>query len=102
MGHSQSSSNPTGGERLRRGVMQPALHDDLMERVLDSENMQRAWKRVKANKGASGIDGMAIDDFTAYAREHWPAICEALCDGNYQPQAVPLCQDRCSSYKMEF
>jgi len=68
--------------------MQPALHDDLMERVLDSENMQRTWKRVKANKGAPGIDGMAIEDFTEYAREHWPAICEALCDGSYQPQAV--------------
>jgi len=88
MGHLQSSPNPTGGERLRRGVMQPALHDDMMERVLDRGNMQRAWKRVKANKGAPGIDGMAIEDFTEYAREHWPAIREALCDGSYQPQAV--------------
>lgn len=88
MGHLQSSPNPTGGERLRRGFMQPALHDDLTERVLDSENMQRAWKRVKANKGAPGIDGMAIEDFTEYAREHWPAIREALRDGSYQPQAV--------------
>ena len=60
------------------------LHDDLMERVLDSKNMQRAWKRVKANKGAPGIEGMAIEDFTAFVREHWPAIHEALCDGRWQ------------------
>jgi RNA-directed DNA polymerase len=59
-----------------------------MERVLDSANVRKAWKRVKANRGAPGIDGMTIDDFTAFARDHWSAIRQALCDGSYQPQAV--------------
>jgi RNA-directed DNA polymerase len=86
--HSQPSLNPTGGDALRRGTTQPALHDDLMARVVDRANLQRAWKRVKANQGAPGIDGMPIEDFTAFARLHWAAIRQALCDGTYQPQPV--------------
>jgi RNA-directed DNA polymerase len=88
VGHSQPSLNPTGGDALRRGATQPALHDDLMARVVDRANMQRAWKRVKANRGAPGSDGMPIEDFTEYARSHWTTIREALCDGTYQPQPV--------------
>ena len=88
MGHSQPSLNPTGGDALRRGATQPALHDDLMARVVDRANLQRAWKRVKANRGAPGSDGMPIEDFAAFARSHWAAIREALCDGTYQPQPV--------------
>lgn len=88
MDHSQPSLNPTGGDGLRRGPTQPALHDDLMARVVDRANLQRAWKRVKANRGAPGSDGMPIEDFAEYARTHWAAIREALCDGTYQPQPV--------------
>jgi RNA-directed DNA polymerase len=86
--HSQPSMNPTGGDRLRRGATQPALHDDLMARVVDRANLQRAWKRVKANRGAPGSDGMPIEDFAEYARSHWAAIRQSLCDGTYQPQPV--------------
>lgn len=53
------SMNPPGGDASRRDATQPALlHDDLMERVQKSENMRRAWQRVKANKGTPGIDGI--------------------------------------------
>ena len=88
MSHLQTPVNPTGGDELRRGLMQPALRDDLMARILDSGNLQRAWKRVKANRGAPGIDGMTIEDFPAFARSHWPRICQALFDGSYTPQPV--------------
>ena len=88
MAHSHAVQNPSGGAVLRREATQPALHDDLMARVLDRENLQRAWKRVKANRGAPGIDGMRIEDFAGFARSNWPAIRQALCDGSYQPQAV--------------
>jgi RNA-directed DNA polymerase len=64
------------------------LHEELMARVLDRANLQRAWKRVKANKGAPGIDGMCIEDFTAFAQSHWPSIRQQLADGTYQPQPV--------------
>ena len=85
---SHASLNPSGGEASRRDATQPALHDDLMERVLESENMRQAWKRVKSNQGAPGIDGMRIEDFPAFARSNWPAIRQALRDGTYRPQPV--------------
>ena len=73
---------------MRRDATQPALHDDLMERVLESENMRRAWKRVKANQGAPGVDGMRIEDFAEFARSSLPAIRQALRDGTYRPKPV--------------
>ncbi len=85
---SHLSSSPSGGDASRRDATQPALHDDLMERVLESENRRRAWKRVKANRGAPGIDGMRIEDFPECARSSLPAIHQALCDGTYRPQPV--------------
>ncbi len=88
LSHSPPLLNPTGGEGVRRGARQPALHDDLMVRILDSENLQRARRRVKANRGAPGIDRMAIEDFAEFARSNWPAIHQALWDGRYQPQPV--------------
>ncbi len=88
MSHSSPPPNPTGGDGSRRGLTQPALHEELMARVLDSANVRSAWKRVKANKGAPGIDGMPIEDFPAFARVHWPHIRQQLADGTYQPQPV--------------
>ena len=61
---------------------------ELLEDVLSSDNLARAWKRVKANKGAPGIDGVTIGDFPAYARAHWPAVRQQIREGRYQPQAV--------------
>ena len=81
-------TNPTGGAEDRRRVMQPALHDGLMERILAADNLRRAWRQVKSNRGAPGIDGMRIEDFPAYARGHWPAIRQALREGMYCPQPV--------------
>ena len=80
--------NPNGGEADWRGPMQPALETNLMERVLDSENLHRAWKQVKSNQGAPGIDGMVLDDFAAYARLHWGEIRQSLRDGRYRPAPV--------------
>jgi len=88
VGHSHSVSNPSGGAGARRVPTQPALFDDLMERMLAPANLRSAWKRVKANRGAPGVDGMAVDDFPAFARENWPDIRQALFDGRYHPQPV--------------
>lgn len=81
-------TNPTGGAEDRRGVIQPALHDGLMERILAADNLRRAWRQVKRNRGAPGIDGMRIEEFPAYARGHWLAIRQALREGTYCPQPV--------------
>lgn len=88
MTNSTSVPNPTGEANARRCVMQPALHENLMQTVLSPENMKQAWKRVKSNKGAPGIDGITIADFTAHAKVHWPSIKLALGDGSYMPQPV--------------
>ena len=81
MPHSDPMQNPTGGVWVRREAMQPALRDDLMRRVLDRANVQRAWKQVKANGGAAGVDGMTIDEFPAFAHTQWSTIRQALEDG---------------------
>jgi RNA-directed DNA polymerase len=49
-----------------------------MERVLASENLRKAWRQVKANLGTPGVDGMTIEEFPAFAREHWPSIRQAI------------------------
>ena len=72
----------------RRVSINPALSDDLMERVLVPENLRNAWHQVKANRGAPGVDGMTVEDFPAFAREHWPSIRQTLRDETYQPAPV--------------
>ena len=66
----------------------PALVERLMEEVCDRENLERAWKRVRGNKGGPGVDGMTIDAAKDYLREHWPNIRAQLLEGTYQPQPV--------------
>ena len=60
----------------------------MIEEILEPGNLAQAWKRVKANKGAPGIDGMTVEDFAAFAREHWPRIATAIREGNYRPAPV--------------
>jgi len=76
------------GTTSRRQVIDPALSDDLMERVLAAENLRKAWHQGKANHGAPGGDGMTIEDFPAFAREHWASIRQAVRDETYQPAPV--------------
>ena len=60
----------------------------MMEQVLASENLQRAWRRVRTNAGAPGVDGMTVDEFPAFCREHWPRLRSALMEGTYRPASV--------------
>jgi hypothetical protein len=66
----------------------PVDPDALFRQVLDGANLNLAWKQVKANQGAAGVDGMTIDDFPAFAREHWERIRSQLSEGNYHPVPV--------------
>ena len=65
-----------------------ASSEDLLERILSPENLQRAWLRVKANGGAAGVDGMTITQFPAFARQHWGKIRSRLLAGTYHPAPV--------------
>src|SRR6266516_3790229 len=59
-----------------------------METIVERANLKKALARVKSNKGASGIDGMTIDELVPYLKEHWPTIRAQLLDGSYKPQPV--------------
>ncbi len=61
---------------------------DLMTQVVDPRNLERAWRRVKKNRGAPGPDGMTIREFESWCPEHWPAIQQQLLDGTYRPAPV--------------
>ena len=66
----------------------PASTNRLMEEVYERENLKEALRRVKANKGSPGVDGMTIDEITDYLKQHWPAIREQLLSGTYEPKPV--------------
>ena len=61
---------------------------DLLEKILDKDNLNRAFKRVKANKGAPGADGMTIDETLTYLREHNHEIVDRIKAGHYTPKPV--------------
>jgi RNA-directed DNA polymerase len=80
--------NPPGGADDRRVAVKPDPDKHLLEQILSRPNMLKAWERVKANKGAPGIDKMPIDDFMAFACEHWEEIRSSIFAGTYQPLPV--------------
>jgi RNA-directed DNA polymerase len=59
-----------------------------MERVCERANLNRAYKRVKANKGAAGVDGMSVDELSGWIAEHKESLSESLLNGTYRPQSV--------------
>ena len=92
-----SSSEETAGSLSRPGstaaaqAEQPALSlfpETLMEAAVDSTNIERAWKNVKANRGAPGPDGITIAEFPDWFRPRWSEIRQQLIDGTYRPGPV--------------
>ena len=72
---SHLSESPTGKNRL-------------LESILERENMRLALQRVKANKGAPGIDKMTVKQLPVYLKRHWIKIRQAILDGTYDPLPV--------------
>ena len=66
------------------GPIEPAL----MEEVVRRENLVRALKRVRANKGSPGVDGMSVDELPGYLQKEWPRIRQELLGGRYRPQPI--------------
>jgi len=68
-------------------IHEPLL-EDLLERVVASQNMRAALKRVEQNKGAAGSDGMMVKELRALLLSQWPSLKAALLLGTYRPQPV--------------
>jgi RNA-directed DNA polymerase len=60
----------------------------LLQAALTRENLRQAWKRVKANKGAAGVDGLDIDQTARHLVTAWPMIRDQLLRGTYRPSPV--------------
>jgi RNA-directed DNA polymerase len=84
----EALSSPGSDEAPRPRSEAESTGPGLLGGVLARENMQQAWKRVRANKGAAGIDGLDIDQTAERLRTEWPAIREQLLSGTYRPQPV--------------
>jgi RNA-directed DNA polymerase len=65
-----------------------ALTVHLMEQVCDPQNLIRAYRRVRSNKGTPGVDGMTVHDLADWLRENSAALTASLLDGTYRPQPV--------------
>lgn len=90
-------SSRGGGEAVPELVSDEACrprHDPsdtgsgLLNAALTRENLKQALKRVRANKGASGVDGLDIDQTAQHLKTAWPAIREQLLEGTYRPSPV--------------
>ncbi len=66
----------------------PAVANSLMEAVCERENLKKALRRVKANKGSPGVDGMTVEQLPDYLRAHWPQHRDELLHGTYTPSPV--------------
>lgn len=62
-------------------------HAALLHAALTRENLQRAFKRVRANKGAAGVDGLDIDQTARHLATAWPEIPEAAAEGDVPAQS---------------
>lgn len=92
--HGESGKSGTGtatceGRQVSvESTAKETLAQNLMEVVCSKDNLNRAYKRVKSNKGAPGVDGMSVEDLGPYIKTHKEEIIASLLGGRYQPQAV--------------
>lgn len=74
-------ATPTHCETLNTG-------QGLLQAALDRSNLQRAFRRVRKNKGAAGVDGLDIDQTAELLKTQWPRIRQELLEGRYKPSPV--------------
>src|SRR6201988_3072190 len=77
----------TESELAERRAESPTT-EQWMEEVCERENCKQALRRVKANKGSPGVDGMTVHELPVYLKQHWTKIREQLLLGTYTPQPV--------------
>jgi len=84
----RTAAQETEARAARTDIESQAAVGPSMEAIVERNNLRKALARVKANKGAAGIDGMTFEDLAPYLKEHWPTIRAQLLDGTYKPQPV--------------
>jgi RNA-directed DNA polymerase len=62
--------------------------DELLEQILQSDNLNKAYKKVKSNKGAGGVDGMSVDELLTFLKDNQKKLVQKLKDGKYKPNPV--------------
>ncbi len=72
----------------KSGVITDYWTDNLLDLILRKENLNKAYKQVKANKGSGGIDGMQVDELLPYLRENQETLIQKIRDGRYKPNPV--------------
>jgi RNA-directed DNA polymerase len=85
---SDEASGPPREHPDTGSAKQPVGTGGLLEAALARQNLQLAWKRVKANKGAAGVDGLDIEQTARVLQTKWPDIRQALLQGSYRPSPV--------------
>ena len=88
VGCGEAALEPGSDEACRPRHDTGSTGSGLLDAALTRENLQRAWKRVRANKGVAGVDGLDIDQTAAHLRTTWPAIRDQLLVGTYRPMPV--------------
>ena len=86
--HGEAAHDPASDEACGPRHATANTGSGLLGAVLTRENLQRALKRVRANKGAAGVDGLDIDQTALHLLTHWPIIREQLLSGTYRPSPV--------------
>ncbi len=87
--HGGTAITDTGEGQVRAASIETsALTQPLMEQLCRHENLRRAYQRVKANRGAPGVDGMTIEELGPWLAAHETELVKALLEGTYRPQAL--------------
>lgn len=81
-------NSPTREDERQRSDENPALNANLLEQVVTNANIQQAWQQVRRNKGAAGVDGITIEQFTDWVKPQWHGLKGQLLTGRYFPQPV--------------
>jgi RNA-directed DNA polymerase len=88
-GEGEAQAMPSEGSMLTSAPTEPGtLAEGLMEAVVAAENVRQALGRVRANKGAPGVDGMTVEELPEHLKVEWPRLKQELLEGEYKPQAV--------------
>jgi RNA-directed DNA polymerase len=83
----RATKGGTESAKAVRRTESPA-QEHFREEVCERDNLRPAMKRVKANRGSAGVDGMEVEQLSHYLEQHWPVLREQLLGGTYQPQPV--------------